>query len=131
MALDRSNEPQQERVNQPAQAKISVKKDVEDFADESMHHVESTSSISFSLPLVTAKMPPQSSPATQKSDVLHWQMGAQSSGESLSIDEFQDKSTKDFRPASGAEVRLRRKIDLHVMPVVFVMYTFCFIDRSA
>ncbi|KAK5130935.1 hypothetical protein LTR08_001538 [Meristemomyces frigidus] len=29
-----------------------------------------------------------------------------------------------------AEARLRRKIDLHVVPTVFMLYLFCFIDRA-
>ena len=29
-----------------------------------------------------------------------------------------------------AEARLRRKIDFHVVPTVFLLYLFCFIDRA-
>lgn len=38
------------------------------------------------------------------------------------------KPLVQFDPA--AERRLARKIDLHIVPIVFVLYLFCFIDRA-
>lgn len=29
-----------------------------------------------------------------------------------------------------AEAKLRRKIDLYIVPTVFLLYLFCFIDRA-
>lgn len=31
---------------------------------------------------------------------------------------------------SKAEARLRRKIDLYIVPTVAILYLFCFIDRA-
>ena len=33
-------------------------------------------------------------------------------------------------PNLEAETRLRRKIDLHIVPIVAIIYLFCFIDRA-
>lgn len=40
------------------------------------------------------------------------------------------QALKDYVPGSDAEKKLLRKIDLHLMPILWVMYILNYVDRT-
>lgn len=61
----------------------------------------------------------------------HVELGEMPNKNSLSPEELElEQALKDYVPNTEAEKKLRRKIDLRLMPILWIMYILNYIDRN-
>lgn len=66
-----------------------------------------------------------------KDNSHHVEMDASFEKKGLSAEEFElQQALRNYVPETEAEKKLRRKIDLHLMPMLWIMYVLNYIDRT-
>ena len=67
----------------------------------------------------------------KKDESSHVEMDTTKKGGDITADEIElQQALKNYVPDTEAENKLRRKIDLHLMPILWIMYILNYIDRT-
>lgn len=66
-----------------------------------------------------------------KDNALHVEMTSTTTKGGATEEEIQlQQALRDYVPETDAEKKLRRKIDLHLMPMLWIMYILNYVDRT-
>lgn len=66
-----------------------------------------------------------------KDEFVHVEMNGVDAKNTVSAEEIElQQALKNYVPGTEAEKKLRRKIDLHLMPMLWIMYILNYVDRT-
>jgi len=66
-----------------------------------------------------------------KDNSHHVEMDTSMEKNGISAEDYElQQALKNYVPETEAEKKLRRKIDLHLMPMLWIMYVLNYIDRT-
>jgi hypothetical protein len=66
-----------------------------------------------------------------KQDIVHFELDNIPTKNGLSAEEIElQTALRNYVPNTEAEKKLRRKIDLHLIPILWIMYILNYVDRT-
>ena len=69
--------------------------------------------------------------AETKDNSIHVEVDTNMEKHGISAEELElQQALRDYIPETDAEKKLRRKIDIHLLPMLWIMYVLNYIDRT-